>query len=90
MMNVILSEAKENQGRAISRSPRRLESRRSLIEQNIDRAQIAHGSLRIDIELAQRFDLVAEKFQAERQRRLQRIKIDNPAADSELSASSDL
>jgi hypothetical protein len=61
-----------------------------LIQQNIDRAQIAHRSLRIDIELAQRFDLVAEKFQAKRQRRLQRIKIDNPAADSELATSRDL
>jgi hypothetical protein len=29
-MIVILSEAKENQGKVISRSPRRLESRRSL------------------------------------------------------------
>ena len=64
--------------------------RRSLMQQNIDRAQIAHGSLRVDIELAQRFDLVAEKFQSKRQWRMPRIKIDNPAADSELATSGDL
>ena len=78
------------QGRAISRSPRQTGDRRSLIQQNIDRPQIAHGSLRIDVELAQRFDLVAEKFQSKRQWRVPRIKIYNPAADSELSASGDL
>jgi hypothetical protein len=89
-MIVILSEAKENQGRAISRSPRRTGDRRSLVQQNVDRAQIAHGSLRIDIELAQRFDLIAEEFQAERQRRMPRIKVDNPAPDSEMSTSGDL
>ena len=62
----------------------------SLVQQNVDRAQIAHGGLRVDIELAQRFDLVAEKFQAEWQRRLPRINIDIPAADGELSTRGDL
>src|SRR4029453_8049457 len=36
--------------------------RLSLVQENIDRAQIADGRLRIDVELAQRFDLIAEKF----------------------------
>jgi hypothetical protein len=64
--------------------------RHSLIQQNVDRAQIAHGCLPVDVKLAQRFDLIAEKFQSKRQRRMPRIKIDNPAADSELSTSGDL
>src|SRR5262249_39353548 len=61
-----------------------------LIQQNVDRPQIAHRSLRIYVELAQRFDLIAKKFQAKRQGRVPRIKIDNAAADSELSTSGDL
>jgi hypothetical protein len=34
----------------------------SLIQQNIDRRQIANRRLRIDIEFTQRFDLIAEEF----------------------------
>jgi len=73
------------QGRAISSSPRWLESRRRLVEQNIYRAQIPHRSLSVDVELTQRFNLVAKKFQPEGQWRLPRIEIDNPAANGELS-----
>ena len=39
----------------------------------------------IDVELAERFDLVAEKFQSEWQPRLPRIDVDNAAATGELS-----
>src|SRR5258705_13882978 len=56
----------------------------------MDRDKSAHETWRVKCNLAQRFDLVAEKFQAEWQRRLPRIKIDNPAADCELSTSGDL
>ena len=44
----------------------------------------------VDIELTQRFNLVAKKFQARWERCLPRIKIDNSAADCELSARCDL
>ena len=59
-------------------------------EQKIGGSQVAHRSLRVDVELAQRFDLIARKFQAHRQRRLPRIKIDNATAHGELSARRDL
>ena len=76
---------------AIFRSAVRTRDRRSLAaKQNIGASQIAHRRLRVDIELAQRFNFVAEKFQPERQLRLPGIKIDNPAADGELSPSGDL
>ena len=55
-------------------------------EQQIDRLQLPHGSLRIEIELAQRFDFVAEKFRAHRQLRLPGKEIENPAAHGELAA----
>src|SRR6266446_647181 len=78
------------QGRAISKSPRRFGNRRSLFrrgaEKDFDRAQVVHRGLSIDIELAQGFDFIAKEFDPHRQRRLPRIKIDNSAADSELSA----
>ena len=41
----------------------------------------------VDVELAQRFDLIAEKFQPERQWRVPRIDIDNAATHGELSPS---
>src|SRR5439155_15419482 len=47
--------------------------RHSLGEQNINRAQIAHGRLRIGIKLAQRFDFISEELQPEWQRRLPRM-----------------
>src|SRR5258705_9571662 len=56
----------------------------------MDRDKSAHETWRVKCNLAQLFDLVAEKSEAEGQRRLPRIKIDNPAADSELSTSGDL
>src|SRR6266850_93728 len=59
-------------------------------EQNIDRGQIAHRGLSIDIEFAQRIDFVAKKFQSHRQWRLPRIEIDNASTDGELPACSDL
>ena len=59
-------------------------------EQNIDRGQIAHRGLSIDIEFAQRIDFIAKKFQAHRQWRLPRIEIDNASTDGELPARSDL
>src|SRR5438552_18892465 len=76
------------QGRAISKSPRRFGNRRFRrgAEKDFDRAQVVHRGLSIDIELAQGFDFIAKEFDPHRQRRLPRIKIDNPTADSELSA----
>src|SRR6266436_3155569 len=78
------------QGRAISKSPRRFGNHRSLFhrgaEKDFDRTQVVHRGLRIDIELAQGFDLIAKEFDPHRQWRLPRIEIDNPAPDSELSA----
>src|ERR1700736_5556446 len=59
-------------------------------EQDIDCVQIAHRSLSVDVELEQRFNLVAKKFEAHRQRRLPRVNIDNSAANGELSAGGDL
>src|SRR6185369_5641288 len=59
-------------------------------QQNIDRLQIAHRGLRIDVKFAQRVDFVAKKFQAHRQWRLPRIKIDNASTNGELPAYSDL
>ena len=59
-------------------------------EQDIDDLQIAHRRLRIDVEFAQRFDVVAEKFRANRQLRLPGKQIENSAADGELAARCDL
>src|SRR5205085_11294240 len=56
-------------------------------EEDVDLAQVADGSLSINIELAQRFDVVAEELHSNRQRRLPRIKINNSAADGELPTS---
>ena len=39
-------------------------------EKDVDLAQVAHGSLSIDVELAERFDVIAEELQSNRQRRL--------------------
>ena len=59
-------------------------------EEEIDRLQLPHRSLRIEIELAQRFDFVAEKFRAHRQLRLPGKQIENSAAHGELAARRDL
>ena len=56
------------------------------VEKQIDRGQITNGSLRIEIELAERFNFVAEKFRAHWQLCLPREKIENAAAHRELSA----
>ncbi len=40
----------------------------------------------IDIELAQGFDFIAKEFNPHRQRRLPRVKIDNPPANGEVTA----
>src|SRR5262249_55837855 len=59
-------------------------------EKNVDLAEVADRSLRVDVDLAKRLGGVAEKFDAHRQRRLPRIKIDNSAANRELTAGRDL
>ena len=59
-------------------------------EQDIDRLEIAHRGLRIDVELAERFDFVAEKFHAHRELRLPGKEVEDSAADGELSAGCDL
>ncbi len=55
-------------------------------EQEIDRRQMANGSLRVEIELAERFDFVIEEFRAHRQLRLPGKEIENAAAHGELAA----
>ncbi len=55
-------------------------------EQELDLIQIAERSLRIEIEFAERLDLVAEELGPNRRRRLPRIDIENSAADRELPA----
>ena len=62
----------------------------SRAEENIDRGQIAHGGLGIDVELAHRLNVVAKELDADRQRGLPRVKIDDAATDSELAAGGNL
>src|ERR1043166_1108845 len=59
-------------------------------EQDVDFTEVADRCLRVDVEFAERFDIVAEEFHTHRQRRLPGIEIDNAAADGELSARRDL
>ena len=60
------------------------------LEQDLDVLQVANRSLGIDVELAERLDVVAEIFDADRPRGLPRKDIDDAAADGELSARRDL
>src|SRR5215831_862186 len=59
-------------------------------KQKIERSQVAHGCLSVDVELAQRIDFIAEEFQTERQGCLPRIDIENAAANGELPSSRNL
>src|SRR5438067_2444880 len=56
------------------------------LEQDLDVLQVANGGLGIDVEFTERFDVVAEIFDADRSRRLPRKNVENAAADGELSA----
>ena len=55
-------------------------------EKQLDRRKVRDRGLGIEIELAERFDLVAKKLRANRQLRLPGIDIENPAANRELPA----
>ena len=59
-------------------------------EQDFGALQIPHRSLRVDVEFAQRFNVIAEKLRANRPLGLPRKQIENPAADRELPARGDL
>ena len=59
-------------------------------EQHIDGLEIPDRGLRIDVELPQRFDFVAEEFQAHGKLRLPRKEIEDSAANGELPARRDL
>ena len=56
----------------------------------LDVLQIPHGSLRVDVEFTQRFDVITEKLHPNRPLSLPRKQIENPAADGELAARRDL
>ena len=60
------------------------------LEQNFDALQVADGCLRIDVEFAERLDIVSEIFDTDRARRLPGKQIDDAAADGELAARRDL
>src|SRR4051794_25394137 len=56
---------------------------------NLDRLDIAETALRFRRELANRFDLVAEKFKSIRRFRIRRVNIEDAAALAELAADLD-
>ena len=58
----------------------------SRAEKEIDRLQLANGRLRVEVELAKRFDFIVEKLDAHGQLRLPGIEIKDAAADGELPA----
>ena len=77
--NLVVLSAAELFGRFAVHPRRLLRLRRAERHRaQIDFSELAEG------------DLVAKEFQSKRRRRMPRIKIDNPAADSELATSGDL
>ena len=59
-------------------------------EENFRRLQVPERRLRIDVELAERFDFIIEELRADGELRLPGIEIENPAANGEVAARRDL